>query len=199
MKDYHKNTVNLYLDRYKKYGPENMYSLTWGSRESQEIRFTQLLRIFNVENKVILDAGCGWGDLYSWLISLGIELKDYHGIDLCPHNIDLAKAKNPSLNFIQGAIPEQSLPEVDITFSSGIFGFDAPQWEVVVKSMIDSMWETSREGICFNMQVARELPNPPKGRILDPVYWLDYAFTKSWKVVLFADYLRHAFTIGVMK
>jgi SAM-dependent methyltransferase len=201
MLEHHKQTIDLYLAMEKQYGAEDIRSLTWGSRDMQEIRFKQLLRIFDLVGMVILDAGCGRGDLYTWLLRKGIGFKDYIGVDLCWHHIEYATKKFPGVQFFHYSISEWSLPEVDIIFASGLFGFDSPDWEAITKTMIDSMFEASRVGICFNMQSNRGLPPvmTPPWRKLDPMLWLGYAMTKSKKVCLLHDYLKADFTIGVFK
>jgi hypothetical protein len=40
----------------------------WNSRQAQEIRFKQLLALLPSDAKEIVDAGCGFGDLY-WYMS----------------------------------------------------------------------------------------------------------------------------------
>lgn len=205
MKDYQQETIQLYLDMAKQYGPEDVRALTWGSRHTQEVRFKQLSRIFNVKYSRLVDVGCGRGDLYDWLNRGNFEyFGNYTGIDICEHHIEYAQKHNPGVKFVCGAIPEYDLPRVDIAFASGLFGFSVHSgWVDVVKSMIDAMWNTSHIGICFNMQSKWEVPpaiHYSLGRNWDPLYWLEWVIkTKSKKVVLLHDYLKGDFTIGVRR
>lgn len=201
MQEHHKSTIELYQQMDEKYGPDDVRSLTWGSPNTQETRFEQLLRLFNLRNMVLLDAGCGHGDLYEWLLSREFDFGRYVGMDLCEHHIEYANNKYPWCEFIHGSIPEVNLPEVDITFASGTFGFDSPEWESITRAMIDKMFAVSRIGLCFNMQSKWGLPPVilrPLRRNLDPCFWFEYAMKISGgNACLLHDYLKADFTIGV--
>lgn len=55
--------------------------LRWHSRQSQEVRFHQLLSLLPFNTASIVDAGCGFGDLYLYLSSQGKGAVNYIGLD----------------------------------------------------------------------------------------------------------------------
>jgi len=55
--------------------------LRWNSRESQEIRFHQLLLLLPLDTQSIVDAGCGFGDLYNYIRAEGRHSLSYIGLD----------------------------------------------------------------------------------------------------------------------
>ena len=61
-----KNLLSLYEDRFEKYG-NDVKTVGWGSIEDQNLRFDMLFRGININNKSILDLGCGLGDLVNYL------------------------------------------------------------------------------------------------------------------------------------
>ena len=63
----HENIVKkFYSSRYNLLGNQ-IRSVGWGSKKNQNLRFKILLKNINVNKKKILDFGCGFGDLYSFL------------------------------------------------------------------------------------------------------------------------------------
>jgi len=74
-------------------------SLGW-TKKKQNLRFQQIVSRLNIMNKEILDIGCGFGDLYSYLKLNNDVLFNYTGIDIMPEFIELAKKKNPEGCFL---------------------------------------------------------------------------------------------------
>ena len=61
------NILKLYNKRFKDKLLPNYRKLGWGSKKSQDLRFKILIDRWNLENKSILDIGCGFGDFYFFL------------------------------------------------------------------------------------------------------------------------------------
>ena len=76
-----KSAKERFAKRYELYGYSPL-SLGWGSTQSQQVRFRKLISAINFDSKSILDIGCGFGDLCSFLISEGIEYRTYLGWDI---------------------------------------------------------------------------------------------------------------------
>lgn len=55
--------------------------LRWHSRQSQEVRFHQLVSLLPLDTASIVDAGCGFGDLYLYLQTMGKNSIHYTGLD----------------------------------------------------------------------------------------------------------------------
>jgi len=71
-------------------------------RLKQKLKFIQ-------NNTTILDIGCGEGDFLSNLQKYKVIKKGY-GVDWNKNNLDIAKEKNPSFNFIQADVTKETLP-----------------------------------------------------------------------------------------
>lgn len=114
-----KKMVAIYLKQLKKngYSPR---SLGW-VKGKQDIRFRQLTR-FIEKNSKILDYGCGFGDLMAFLQDNDVPV-DYHGCDVIPEFLEIAKEKNPKGNFFQIKMLETIDEKYDNIICSGTFNF----------------------------------------------------------------------------
>ena len=95
--------VNYYTNKLKKYGISHQ-TVGWGSQESQQLRFEVLLRNLRLENKTILDLGCGLGDLAAFIKKRNINNFRYIGIELVPDFIKISQERfngSDNIRFIQ--------------------------------------------------------------------------------------------------
>ena len=69
----------------------NPESLFWDSEESMRVRFDVALEMYDFNEASVLDVGCGFGDLYSFLREHGVQPARYHGIDINSSAIEVAK------------------------------------------------------------------------------------------------------------
>lgn len=107
MKKYNDLIDNIkvyYNKKIDKYGP-NHRGVDWNSKESQELRFGQLLKVCNRDKKfTINDFGCGYGYLAYFMLNEGYDF-EYLGIDISDKMITKAKelyGKYENINFVKG-------------------------------------------------------------------------------------------------
>ena len=85
------NMVKRYSDRYNKLGYD-VKTLGWGSKAQQYHRFENVLNSgLDLENKSILDIGCGFGDFFTFLKNKNINFSHYNGADINSDLINEAK------------------------------------------------------------------------------------------------------------
>src|ERR1035437_573967 len=77
--------------------------LDWASAESQLARFQIFARNVPLQDKSLLDVGCGLGDLLTYLDSLGLRVR-YTGLDLLGKMGPAAKHNHPGHDLVQGDI-----------------------------------------------------------------------------------------------
>ena len=133
---------------FSKYG-EDVKSLGWGSKESQNIRFRVLLEVGVEDGQSVLDVGCGFGDFYDFLLSQNINV-DYVGVDINKNFIKVAKQKNKSVIFHLSDTSSFSNDSFDWVVASGIFSFDCNEWLDDTKKTLKEMFLISRKGIAIN-------------------------------------------------
>ena len=92
--------------------------LKWHSRQSQEIRFHQLLSLLPVNTVSIVDAGCGFGDLFLYLTSHSNRIIDYIGLDSLEIMVKEAKRRTGQTIY-QCDILHDHLVEGDFYVCSG--------------------------------------------------------------------------------
>jgi trans-aconitate methyltransferase len=113
---------NRYSERYKQYG-YSPKTLGWGENGRQSIRFSILTKIGDLNNKSILDVGCGFGDLYGYLLSTGWS-GTYTGIDIVQELITEGKQRFPDANLLMVDFDDYyQEKKVDYIIASGIFNF----------------------------------------------------------------------------
>ncbi len=127
-------------------------ALYWSSREIQELRFQVLAEIGIRSGDSVLDVGCGFADLYGWLGSQGLKV-DYTGVDISPHLIEVAKAKNPQIELHVGELPDAGFADesFDWVLLSGALNEPYQDQGRYARKIIALMYRISRKGTAFNL------------------------------------------------
>jgi len=144
---------NFYNESYSLFG-HNTRTLNWGSKFSQSIRFQTLTKPFPLYGKTILDVGCGFADLHTWLNQQQI-LHHYTGIDISGKVLSKARSIHPSLSFYE--LPVTSLPGeclFDYVFASGIFTYSTESPYTFLLDTVQAMSRLSRYGFAFNTLIS---------------------------------------------
>jgi SAM-dependent methyltransferase len=141
------------------YGNTGHAALGWRDQESQSLRFRILAGIADLTGNSILDAGCGHGDLYTYLQVLfpGIV---YTGIEQIPELLEEAIRRHgnlPTVNFISGDFMNADLPLSDFVMASGSLNYYQSDPDFIYK-VIDKLYGCCRIGLAFNL-LRRVIPN----------------------------------------
>lgn len=191
--------VSSFIDgRYQKLG-RSIGTVGWGSVESQELRFKQIFKEFDLKNKTILDIGCGLGDLYGYLSKNVPGSFKYIGIDISRSVIEDAKKKYNETNaiFYHGSLEELQLEKVDITVVSGTFSYRFDGVKEYSKETLNRMFQISRVGISANFLSLNCDYQLAKNQHYDPLEVLGWGLGLSEKVTLNHDYGLYEFTISI--
>jgi SAM-dependent methyltransferase len=192
-----RKVLDFYAQRWQEYGYDTR-SLGIGSRESQEVRFDVLAQIGDLTNASVLDVGCGFGDLRSYLEKRGIPVR-YTGLDIQPAFIEEARRRHPGDEFFCADVEryEPKQPP-DYVLISGTFNVkfreDQEAW---VFRILRRLFGMAQRGVGINMLSTYYDPGhfrddmfycPPERALLEA-----HAITR-W-VALRHDYLPHDFTL----
>lgn len=131
---------------------EAVRALGWKKEESQQKRYETLTSIGDLNRCSVLDVGCGYGDLKSFLDQKFTGGR-YLGIDQMPEFI--AEAENryrgeSDTFFFCADFSSVIFPPVDYVLASGALAYrcDNP---LFYGEMISKMLETATKGVAFNM------------------------------------------------
>ena len=197
-----------YSDRIKQHGITSK-GVDWNTEESQNLRFDQLLKIVDSDQKEfsVLDYGCGYGALLSHInkIKLNLEI-DFFGYDISNEMILKAKAlflKKSKATF-QNNIPKKK--QFDYVIASGVFNVklnrDHLVWEQYVLQEITKLFELSNKGVALNFLTGYSDKEFQTDKLYycDPTFLFDYCIKNlSRKVTLIHDYPLYEFTLHIKK
>lgn len=142
------DNYTFYHNAYKKYGV-SAKGLKWSSKERQFKRFEILLDF--IKNEIpqvsILDIGCGYGDLITYIQKNMLFPKTYIGIDCEEFILDITKKRFPNSNFLKKNLLKDELPTADYYICSGALNiFQEDDYLLAIKKC----YEQSSKGLIFN-------------------------------------------------
>ena len=197
-----------YSEKVKQYGSTSK-GVDWNSKESQYLRFSQLLKVLEVKDKFSLnDLGCGYGELVNYLDANRYNNYIYAGWDLSGEMIKVASelfVDKTNAKFFQ-MYDDREMSANDYCIASGIFNvkmqFSIDEWRDYIFSTLDAMNANSSCGFSFNMLTKYS----DEDKMRDYLFYADpceiFAFCKqnfSRNVALLHDYELYEFTILVRK
>ncbi len=140
----------FYLMRSWNYDlPEN--KVGWRTRENQELRFRALAGIGDLQNKKILDLGCGLGCFYGFLKDRGWQ-GEYTGIDILDLMVRGARKRFPEARFKKGDILQNPPSEKwDYVFVNGVFNHKVKDNWAWIEQMVRQSLESAKGGMAFSL------------------------------------------------
>lgn len=178
----------------------------WNSQASQNLRFTQLLTLTDLNVAFSLnDYGCGYGALYGYLKSQSVQC-DYVGYDISEQMIATARhlyEETARCRFVLGDGIDRT---ADYTVASGLFNVrdDIPNqdWFEYIVGSLRMLDNTSRKGFAFNCLTSYSDSEHMRRDLYyaNPCELFDYCKRNfSRNVALLHDYELYEFTILVRK
>jgi len=143
----------------------------WQSRDAQQARFAALVGLCPFDGASILDASCGFGDLYGYLTGRGLTVC-YTGCDLSWLHIRAARAAYPAVRFIHGDVRAVVATErFDYVVACGMLHLRVPRWNRWAWDCVRAMYGGCRQGLAFTLP-RRGAGHPPVLAVVDPADWL---------------------------
>jgi len=195
--DMKKEIIKRYNERLKKYGHDPR-TLGW-FKGRQPIRFKVITQIGDLNNSSILDVGCGFGDLYDFLIKnyRGIE---YVGYDINPNLIQTAKKTHPNVCFeVKDILQEKLKEKFDYVVSSGLFEFRFPDSTSFTRNMLRGMFESCKKGVAADFMSTYADFEEKNAFYANPEDIFRFCKTLSKRVSLRHDYMPFEFCIYIYK
>jgi SAM-dependent methyltransferase len=196
---------DYFAGKIAEYGPTPR-GVDWNTREVQELRFQNLLRLLpEGESCSLIDFGCGYGALLELLNKRQEEVM-YQGYDLVPSMLDQARRRFPenSMRFWRTDFGE--LEPADFLVASGVFNMrltcSQEEWLAYLQETLDKFHRLTSRGFAFNVLTSWSEPE----KMRPDLFYADpgelFAFCKSRfsrSVALLHDYPLWEFTILVRK
>lgn len=206
MQDQLRRRIREYYDDTLRLHGRTAAGVDWNSQESQELRFRQFERLWeNDTNATIVDYGCGYGGLASYLRARGHH-GAYAGFDLSEAMIDAAREHTASLPVCRFTSHRAELVAADYAVASGILNVkqDASEhaWQAFAEETIADLASVGLRGFAFNALTTYSDPEKRRAHLYyaDPLRWFDDCKRNySRFVALVHDYPLWEFTILVRR
>jgi len=203
------------LDDVAKYYTEKLQTfgvtakgVDWNSTESQEVRFIQLLKVIenSEQNFSLLDYGCGFGAMFSFLKNIFGDGFLYKGYDISIDMINKAKELYKVEKQASWINRLDTGYKSDYVVASGIFNVrlqhDEQEWENYIFETLQEFDNLSIKGFAFNMLTSYSDTEYMREHLYyaNPGRFFDYCKKRFSKYVgLLHDYPLYEFTIIVKK
>lgn len=175
---------------------ETARGVHWNSLLHQEIRFDTIVSLLpqKLSSYTLVDAGCGFGDFYSYLQKTNLTPKEYIGIDVLQKMCNIASKKTEK-KIIYADICKDDLPESDYYICSGalniLTSFETHQF-------IQNCYKSCKIGFVFNMLHGNKKSDTYNYMNTQQINTL--AQNLGVKKLLFRDdYLDNDLTVGFFK
>lgn len=199
--DFVGRAAQYYSEKLLLHGPTPA-GVDWNSAASQNCRFEQLTRVCaRNENFSLLDFGCGYGALLSFLRERAFQFT-YWGYDAAPLMVRKAAEIHSADARARFAERLDEVPPVDYTIASGVFnvkqGAPVDEWKDYVLATLAKIVGLSRKGCAFNLLTSYSDPARMRDDLYyaDPCFFFDFCKTRFCRnVALLHDYGLYEFTI----
>lgn len=181
------------------HGADSSFALGWRNEHDQLVRFDALAAIADFNGKTVLDAGCGYADLYIFLKERYPQMVHYYGIEQITELINEASLRYGRLpdvtlisrNFLYGDLPicDYVLASGSLNYGSSINGF--------IYKAIEELYKHCTIGLGFNL--LQYMPIDGTLVAYDPGDIFAFCKTLSPNAVLKTDYDEADFTIFIYR
>jgi SAM-dependent methyltransferase len=186
-----KDNNEFYKYAIKRYGI-SAKGVHWNSEFTQYKRFEILTNFIKnkIQDSVIIDAGCGFGEYYNYLFDNDFKPKTYIGIDCEEKMIELALKRFLNVNFYVKDVLNDELFIGDYYICSGAMNI-LNEEEIFV--FIRKCFDASNRGFIFNF-----LKNDPLTNV-NFIDILTYSKTLSNNIKIEETYLENDISIFIKK
>lgn len=200
-----KRDIQIYNERYNSYLNQYGFSpqaLGWGKNGRQEIRFSVSARhILTSETSSVLDVGCGFADLYSFLSRHNWKGK-YTGVDIVDSLLQSAREKNPSLELMNmDIVSAEELGQYDYVVSNGIFNAKLKYNDNYehINTTLSAMFSHAKIAVICDFMSSYVDFSKEGAWHSDPAKIIEIVKKLTKRFILYYDYMPYEFTVVLFK
>ncbi len=188
------NPHHFYNNTIEKYG-DSAEGVHWNSTHSQEQRFKALRALLptDLSDLTLVDVGCGFGHLYSYLVGNGLSIGRYLGLDIVPKMVTMARERTQCEILQLDVLVAESLPAADYYVCSGAMN---TMTQEETYRFIERCYGACSCGFVFNL-----LRGADQSQIFNycqPYAILEWCETLGAQTTFKDDYLYGDFTIRML-
>ena len=185
------DTDDFYRNALERYG-HNAEGVHWESADTQRVRFTVLRRQLpaDLSGLILVDVGCGLGDLYHYLESESTLPGRYIGIDVVEPMVEIARARTGQRVLLVDALQDR-LPQADYYVCSGAMNTLTRE---ETRLFIARCLAASRLGFVFNLLLGPDRSDTFNYWVPDDIRIL--ARDLAMDCTVETGYLREDFTVS---
>ena len=188
--------IDDYTERMKTYGISQK-TLGW-TKGRARLRFEILASQWDLHQAAILDLGCGFGDLCTFLKQRLGSGFTYYGVDINPEFIRVARARHPEAEFKTANILDLEMTRgFDYGFASGLFNDRLGDNAAFVRQGLRRLHGCCRKGFAANFLSDRVDYEPGHTFHANPAWVLNLCYQYTRNVVLRNDYMPYEFAVFV--
>jgi SAM-dependent methyltransferase len=179
------------------YGAGGPQALGWNGTTGQYARFEALTRIGDLAQCSVLDAGCGYADLYPYLRQRYAGVR-YYGIEQVPELLEVAQARYPDAEGISlrsGDFLQEALPPTDYVLASGALNYRQRDPRFIYQA-IETLYGSCQLGLGFNLLSWEPAGGGPLASY-DPATILSFCHELAPRAELLEGYWEGDFTVFV--
>lgn len=181
-----------YNETFEEHG-DSPLAVKWGNTETQYFRFkilSEIADLYSDSRNIILDYGCGLGDLFFFLSFLGFR-GEYIGVDTNENFINFAAKKYAKYSrakfFHINSEKDLKNLKYDYCLLSGVFNYEENGGQKNMEAIIQAIFGKSRLGLAFNAFSIYAAKKDKKLAYFDPLKTMKFCLEKITRFVV----LRH--------
>lgn len=200
----HINNIRKYYEKNDIKDRPDYFVLGWESEAAQKLRFKEMIGSIQLDNKKILDVGCGTGNLLEY-IGERFSGYSYTGIDVLSMMIEKAKRKNLRGEFICMDLFKNNVykpKSFDVIFSSGIFNLNLGNNQEFLKRAVEQFAGIAREAVSFNLLWDKSQDKDNKYYYFSPdevYHYIKTHYRQFWSITITKGYLHNDFTVTLIR
>lgn len=195
-----KKIISRYLGRFREYGVD-LRTINPGKWNKLEIQHEVHASIGDLNNKTVLDIGCGLAHYYQFLLKKGLKV-NYIGYDIVDDFIKTNRERFPEAIFeIKDISSEEITHKADFAVMCQVFNnrYEAGNNDAVVKDAIQKAFQAVSTGLSLDMRTNYVNYKEDHLYYFSPEEYFTFAKSLTPFVMLRHDYLPFDFTIFLYK